>query len=598
MFTTIRQAIYLMGHKQRRRWVALFLLALFTSVLEIIAAALVYSLLGLVASPGGAIKLPIVGDLHSLGGANDRTFLLTLIGVMIGFFVIRAAVSMGAEYVQGRMTNNAAARLSMELTRGYLRLPYAFHLRHNSSSLIRNAHQVPLEVVSNVFNPLIRLMAEVILAIGLLALLVAVSPIGTLLAIGVVGGSTAILMLFVQPRVKRYGRTAHAMHKDTLNALQQSFQGVRDIKILGREKYFSGAYGNSRRQLARMMYTYQVLMQAPRVVIENSLVLFILIFFAITVARGGEQSALATLGLFAYAGMRLQPSLQKIVAAFNSLKFATAPTADIHRDLKTIEEYAVSLNETEPLPFAHDVSLTGVSFAYDGSDSPALKSLDLQIRRGEQIGICGSTGGGKSTLVDLISGLLTPTSGQVTVDGVDIATNVRGWQKNLGVVSQMVFLTDDTLRRNIALGIPDKDIDEAAIQEAVRLAQLESFLDGQPEGLDTVVGERGVRLSGGERQRIAIARALYYRPEVLIFDEGTSALDNATEQELMRALKSLRGNHTILLVAHRLTTVRDADRVLFLEKGLITGIDTYDGLCATNETFRQMAGAAPVAAAS
>jgi ATP-binding cassette subfamily C protein len=325
-------------------------------------------------------------------------------------------------------------------------------------------------------------------------------------------------------------------------------------------------------------------------VIETSLILFILVFFAVTVARGGTQSALATLGLFGYAGLRLQPSLQKIVAAFNSLKFATAPTADVHRDLRIIERNATLASSAPPFPFEREIVLEKVSFAYEGTGSDALASVNLSIRRAEQIGICGPTGGGKTTLVDLISGLLSPDKGRVLVDGTDIATNLRGWQRNLGVVSQMVFLADDTLRRNIALGIPDKEIDEPAVQEAVRLAQLSEFIEALPQGLETVVGERGVRISGGERQRIAIARALYYRPQVLIFDEGTSALDNATEQELMRALTSLRGTHTILLVAHRLSTVRDADRVIFVEGGRVAGIDTYDGLCACNESFREMAG--------
>lgn len=591
MLTTIRQAIYLLGRAQRKRWAILLGLALFTSLLEIAAAGFVYLLLGLVANPGGQVHLPLLGDARALAGdMPERTFLLILIGVMIAFFLIRAAAAMGAEYVMHRMTANTAANLSARLARGYLSLPYAFHLNRNSAELIRNAHQVPLEVVNSVFLPLIRLMAESILTIGMLVLLVTVSPIGTGLAVAVVGGATLVLMLLIQPRIKRFGATAHAMHRDTLGALQQSFQGVRDVTLLGREKFFAEAYGRRRRRLARMLYTYQTIIQSPRFVIETSLILFILVFFAVTVARGGTQSALATLGLFGYAGLRLQPSLQKIVAAFNSLKFATAPTADIHRDLRLIEQNIAESDRSRAFPFQREIRLVNVSFTYQESRSPALLGVDLTIHRGEQVGICGPTGGGKTTLVDLIAGLLAPTEGRVQVDGVDIATNVRGWQRNLGVVSQMVFLTDDTLRRNIALGIPDEQIDETAVREAVRLAQLEGFVESLPEGLDTVVGERGVRLSGGERQRIAIARALYYRPQVLIFDEGTSALDNATEQELMRALRSLRGEHTILLVAHRLTTVRDADRVIFVENGRIAGIDTFDGLCSCNESFRAMAG--------
>jgi ATP-binding cassette, subfamily B, bacterial PglK len=212
------------------------------------------------------------------------------------------------------------------------------------------------------------------------------------------------------------------------------------------------------------------------------------------------------------------------------------------------------------------------------------------IRPGEQVGICGPTGGGKTTLTDVITGLLQPTAGRVTVDGRDLVEFDRNWQANLGIVAQMVFLTDDTLRRNIALGIPDEQIDDDALREAVKLAQLESFVAELPEGLDTTVGERGVRVSGGQRQRIAIARALYRKPEVLIFDEGTSALDNATEAQLMASIEALRGKHTIILVAHRLSTVRHSDRIVFLEHGRMTGTGTYDELRETNVAFREMAG--------
>ena len=193
--------------------------------------------------------------------------------------------------------------------------------------------------------------------------------------------------------------------------------------------------------------------------------------------------------------------------------------------------------------------------------------------------------------MDLIAGLLSPTAGRVTVDGQDIATNTRGWQRNLGMVPQMVFLADDALRRNVAFGVADADVDASALREAIRLAQLDGFIESLPEGLDTVVGERGVRISGGERQRIAIARALYNRPQVLIFDEGTSALDNATEQELMNSLRQFRGTHTILLVAHRLSTVRDADRVIFVEDGRVAGVDTFEGLRRSNDSFRRMSAA-------
>jgi ABC-type multidrug transport system fused ATPase/permease subunit len=300
------------------------------------------------------------------------------------------------------------------------------------------------------------------------------------------------------------------------------------------------------------------------------------------------------LGLFAYVGLKLQPSMQRIVRGINNLKFASAAIDDVHADLVLVEREAPDLAEESPppLPFEREVLVEGVSFAYEGTDRPALKDVDLRIGAGEAIGICGPTGGGKTTLADLITGLLTPTSGRVIVDGVDIREHVRAWHSNLGVVPQMVFLVDDSLRRNIALGLPDKEIDEEAVSEAVHLAQLDEVVAALPQGLDTVVGERGVRISGGQRQRVSIARALYRQPKVLILDEGTAALDNSTEQKLMEALERLRGDHTIILIAHRLSTVRRCDRIVYVDEGRIAGTDTYDGLIRENTAFRRMSSSA------
>jgi ATP-binding cassette, subfamily B, bacterial PglK len=591
LLTTIRQALYLMGRETRRRWWLLLALAVAVSLMEIIAAAMIYMLLGLVANPDGEMNLPLIGDVRELaGGIDERTLLLSLIGIMIAFFIVRGVALIGAEYIQSRVVQQAAARLSTKLVRGYLGLPFTFHLQRNSAELIRNSHQATLDLAGSAFYPLIRISAEAVLVVGILVLLVLVSPLGAAMAVVVVGGTSALLLFIVQPRLKRFGLTAHAMHKETLRSLQQSFDGVRDIKVLGREDVFSNVYSRSRRRLARMLYVRTALYQLPSVAMETALIGFILIFFAVTVARGsGGQDALSILGLFGYAGLRLQPSLKTITGGLNSLKFAAAPTADLHRDLRLIEQQPVQRKSSESFPFEREIRLDGVRFRYDETDCDALADVDVAISRGEQIGICGPTGGGKSTMVDIIVGLLAPTAGRVLVDGRDIASNTGGWQRNLGMVPQMVFLIDDTVTHNIALGVADADVDKTALEEAIHLAQLDDFIGSLPKGLDTVVGEHGVRVSGGQRQRIAIARALYNRPEVLIFDEGTSALDNTTEQELMQSLRQLRGAHTILLVAHRLSTVRDADRVIFVNEGRVAGIDTFEGLRNSNPAFREMA---------
>ncbi len=593
VWTTITQAYDLVGRERPLRWVLLVVLALLVSGVEMVGAALVFTLLALVADPGGEIALPLVGDVRQrFEDVGDDTLLLGVVSVMAVFFVLRAVLKIVAKYVQARVAHNAGARLSTRMFEGYLRWPYPMHLTRTTAELIRNGHEAVKDMVRRVVLPTIRVVAESFIVLGLLVVLVLLAPLATAAAVVVIGGTALVLLLVVQPRLKRLGRVAHRESKVTLSTMQQGLFGIRDIKVLGRERAFAKAYGRSRTRWARSAYLQDAAKHLPNVVFELSLMAFIIGFFAFTILQGdGAQETLSVLGLFAYAGLRMQPSIQLIIQGLNNLKFSAAPLADLHADLRSMTDAPALRRPTRPLPFREELRLERVRFRYERADRDALQDVNLVIRPGEQIGICGPTGGGKTTLTDVITGLLSPTDGHVTVDGHDLAEVEREWQANLGMVAQMVFLTDDTLRNNIALGVPDDEVDHEALREAVRLAQLESFVSDLPEGLDTMMGERGVRVSGGQRQRIAIARALYRRPEVLIFDEGTSALDNATEAQMMAAIERLRGDHTVILVAHRLSTVRDADRIVFLEGGRVTGIGTYDELRGSNAAFRAMSGA-------
>jgi ATP-binding cassette, subfamily B, bacterial PglK len=593
VWTSIKQAYDLVGRERPWRWVLLIGLALLVSGLEIVGAVIVYALLALVADPGGEIGLPLVGDLRSrFDGVAETTLLLWVVAAMAMFFVVRSVVKIAARYVQARVAHNAGARLSSDLYEGYLLWPYSWHLTRTTAELIRNSHEAVQKLVDGVIRPLISIMAEGLLVFAMVLVLLLLAPLATLGVVIVVGGAAALLLFVVQPRMKRLGLVRHQEAQSTLNALQQGLFGIRDVKVLGREETFATVYRRGRGQMARAEYLRDTVTQLPSIVLEMALLGFILAYFAATIRRGGAaQDTFSVLGLFAYAGLRLQPSLQIIVAGLNTLKFSAAPLQDLHDDLATMDRARRPREPTTPLPFTSALTMEGVSFRYERADRDALHDLDLTITPGEQIGICGPTGGGKTTLVDIITGLLPPTTGRVLVDGRDLRDHERAWQAALGIVPQMVFLTDETLRRNIALGVPDEHIDDEAVQEAVRLAQLREFVDQLPDGMETTVGERGVRVSGGQRQRVAIARALYRRPSVLIFDEGTSALDNATEALLMDAIERLRGQHTIILVAHRLSTVRNCDRIVFLEQGRMTGLGTYDDLRSTNAGFRALAGA-------
>jgi ATP-binding cassette, subfamily B, bacterial PglK len=590
LVAVVRQCFQLISHGRRWRWAALILLALVASGLEMFGAALVYALVALVSDPGSSIDLPLVGDLRDLAGDTDeRTLLLSVAVLMAVFFLLRAVAQVSISYVQQRVAHREGARLAKRLIAGYLALPYAFHLQRNTADLIRNVNGAVNNVVNQAFIPIIHVGADLILVLGLLTVMVLVSPAATATAILVVGGSAAVLLVVVQPRLKRLGSVSHRMGRTTLKALQQALHGLRDVKLLGRERAFAHVYAHNRDQLARAQYLHGTAVELPRHVMETALVGFILLFFGFAVAQGlATEQVLSTLGLFAYAGLRLQPSLTRTVRGLNSLKYGTAAIEEVHHEIGLVEGLQPP-GEQPDRPFRSSIEVRDVRFRYEGTETDVLSDIDLTIGRGQTIGIVGSTGSGKTTLVDLLTGLLEPTGGEILVDGRPLSEDVRGWQRNLGVVPQMVFLTDDTLRRNIALGVPDDRIDSEAIEEAIELAQLREFVERLPDGLETSVGERGVRVSGGQRQRVAIARALYRRASILVFDEGTSALDNRTEAELMSALERLRGNHTIILVAHRLSTVRNCDKVVFTSHGRIEGLGSYDELLAGSEQFRALA---------
>lgn len=591
MIRTLHETIQLIERPQRRRWLLLVGIAIVASLFEMVGAVLVFVLVGLISDPNGDIDLPILGNVQELApDAGNDAFLLGLVALIGAFFLLRAVVQVGSSYVQRRVAENAGARLSARLVEGYLLSPYSMHLTRSSGELIRNSHQAVQQVVTQVFVPLISVTAEALMTTGLLVVLIIIAPLATGLAVIVVGGASALVLLIVQPRLKRIGWASHRMQRQTLTALQEAFHGVRDVKILGQEVEFAKRYARIRTRLARANYRRGLWSQLPSTLIELSLLAFILIFFAGSVLlEFGADGTLPILGLFAYVALRLQPSLQKIVKGLNDLRYSAAPLADLVKDLEAVQAHVAATDHVEPLPFEKTILFQNLGFAYEGSERAALSDVDLQIQQGELIGICGPTGSGKTTFVDLMTGLLQPTTGRITVDGHDLRTDWRAWQMNLGVVPQMGFLIDDTLRRNIALGVSDDAVDDEAVLEAIELAQLTDFVSALPEGVDTKVGERGVRISGGQRQRLMIARALYRRPSVLILDEGTSALDTATENELMTAVRRLRERHTIVLVAHRLSTVRASDRVIFIDKGRVAGIGTFDDLAKQNDRFRALA---------
>lgn len=576
------------------KFVLVGVLAVGVSVLEVASAVFVLVLLKLILEPGQVPEIPIIGDPRRFfPGLGYEQLVLWFALIFGGFFVMRAVAFLVQQYALSRVAENTGMLLAHRLVDGYLSMPYEFHLRRNSAELMRNAYDSVEQVVSSVFRPVANLVAQTVLVVALLAVLVVASPLATLAVTVLLGLTVLGTFVVVQPRLKRLGHQRQRAAQSAIRHIQQGLGGLRDIKVLGRERPFSASFRRARAEMAFASMWRTTLAYVPRVSLEVVFLGFVLGVLVFAVSQDAVESVLSTLGLFAYAGMRVQPSLQKIAQGLNNLRFAEAAVDELADDVGLVESYLAERDrgdlDVAPLPFEREIRFDQVTFRYSGAEPSALRGISLTIRHGESVGIAGRTGGGKTTLLDLLCGLLPPSEGRIMVDGVDVAGSIRAWQRNIGVVHQTSFLTDDTLRRNVAFGVPDGQIDDSAVREALRTAELTEFVDGLPEDLDTVVGERGIRLSGGQRQRVTLARALYRRPRLLVLDEGTSALDNATEERVIANLGRLRHEITLVMVAHRLTSIMRCDRIVFLEGGRITGVGSYEELKRENTAFRAMA---------
>jgi ATP-binding cassette, subfamily B, bacterial PglK len=414
-------------------------------------------------------------------------------------------------------------------------------------------------------------------------------------AVVVVGGLLSVPLMLSRRAAARWGRAVQLIDTSVLQTLQQSLGAVKEVKLAGREGFFLGQLGERVPAAARLRLRYLTLGAALRMAVETVFVCGLLLVSLLVTLRHEPSGALPLLGLYAYAGFRVIPSANRIMLYVTELRYSRSWIHDLRADLATLEPAttAAERGDLDAVRFTRTLALEGVSYTYVGEREPVLLGVDLTIVRGESVGIVGSSGAGKSTLVDVLLGLLAPSAGRITVDGRDIRTALRSWQRHIGYVPQEPFLLDDTLRRNVAFGIADAEIDDRRVDSALRLAQLADFVATLSDRLDTLLGERGTRLSGGQRQRVAIARALYYEPEVLVFDEATSALDSPTERELIAALEALHGVKTLVVIAHRLTTVRRCDRLAVLRDGRVTAIGSYDELLARDAGFRELAATAP-----
>ncbi len=575
----------------RGGFVLLALLAM--AGIEVVGVAAVAAFVALMTDPSAASSNRWLAWLVRHVGVSDPNQALLPAGLaLFGIIVVRNAISAFVSWFRLNYLHRLRKTLSTRLLASYLVAPYGFHLRANSTTLLKNLLAETNQLVTTYLYSWLVMIADGVTCVAILALLFYSNALVTLFAVGALGGVALGVLAGSRGLVRRLGAAHRVLNDRQFRTASEALGGIKELKVLGREAHALGAFADAANQFARVTIAFQLLNEIPRYVLEIVVFGGILAMAAVMVAESGSVVAMAsTLALFMVAFYRLLPVTHRMLSSVAGLNFNHAVLADLSAGLRADADAAGALSRRlSPMPFERELELKGVSFSYEGAERPAIAGIDLHIPRGAAIALVGPTGAGKTTLADVILALHRPESGTMRVDGIAIDDgNRRSWQANLGYVPQNIHLADDTIRRNIAFGLGNGEIDDARVKDAARLAAVDGFLENMPQGLETLVGERGVRLSGGQRQRLGIARALYGTARLLVLDEATSSLDGITEAVIEDAIVNLSGKITVVIIAHRLSTVRHCDRIYLLEAGRIAAAGTYGELMDRSETFRAMA---------
>lgn len=594
LIATYRKLFALLDQVERRRFWLLTALLVMVAVAEIMGISAVLMLLNVLSDPQVLQSdgwLATVFDWFGFTGTFSFQIWLS-VGVLVVVMAGLAVKAFGT-YALIRFSTMRGYTVSSRLLTAYLSQPYPWFLDRNSAELANNLLTQVDGLVARVIQPCLRLVSSGLLVLAILCFLMLVDPLVTIFSALVLGLGYGLIYMRFRNRLHRLGEEMMNAFEDRFVVAQEATGGIKDVKVMGLEAGYVRSYAAAAQKAAQSGATMGVMGELPRFILEaitfgTLLGLILLLLFR---NDGNITAIVPTLGVIAFSTMRLLPSLQQIYHSLVAIRGATPVLDTIVQDIAATPARAIlDAPAPKPMPLERSLELAGVSFTYAAAERPTLRGVDLSIRARTTVGIVGGTGAGKTTLVDLILGLLTPDEGVIRVDGTPITDETRrAWQMTLGYVPQSIFLTDDTIASNIAFGVPKDRIDMAGVERAAQAAALHDFvLSDLPQGYQTLVGERGVRLSGGQRQRIGIARALYRDPTLLIMDEATSALDNITERVVMEAVQNIRADKTVILIAHRLSTVKSCDTIFLMDRGRLLAQGSYDELLAGNEVFRRM----------
>lgn len=569
LLKNFRSALFILTRKERITTIYLFFLMLIGMIFELLGVGVIIPAITFLTEGVSNNSSNNYLGLDSISSSLEGLSLLSGVLIIIFIYLIKSMFISYMIWMQTRFSFSVQAKLSDRIFSIYLQQPYNFHLQRNSSQIIRNIVNEVNQYTFTVMLPILTLLTEIIVLAGLLFFLLIIEPIGTLIIVISVGFSALIFYVSTRKKIKSWGERRQFHEGKRIQHIQQGLGSIKDVMLMHRQEYFLNQFEVHNLQTAKMGEFQKTLTQMPRIWLEFICISGALLLVIWLVSNGASNTEIiAILGFFAIAAFRMLPSVSRILAAIQAIRYGI-PIIDILTKELKLEKKLENKLELKPLLFSKNISVKNISFTYPESNEKALENVSITIDKGQSIGIIGKSGSGKSTLIDLILGLLTPESGSISVDNFDINDNLSNWQSQIGYVPQNIYLSDDTLRRNIAFGIKDEFIDEDIIQKSLSDSQLLDFVDSLPHGLETIVGERGVRLSGGQIQRIGIARALYNEPSILVLDEATSSLDSENEKEVIKAIRGISGAKTFIIVTHRLNTVEHCDNIYKLKNGKI-----------------------------
>ncbi len=570
MFSYIQKFFSILSKSQVRASFYLIFLTVLGMLLETLGIGAILPVLSsLTQSPEVSDNFILDAIRDTFNVQSDKSLILLMLFGLFCVYLLKSLFLLFLTFYQAKYIFGIQEKLSYQFFKGYLSENYEFHLSRNSSDLIRNTLSEVTQFTGAISNTL-SIFSESLVLLGITVLLLVVEPLATLIIITAMVLLGSIYLFFTKGKSERWGNERMYHDGKRIQHIQQGISGIKEVKISGREQNFLEIYSTHNSGSANNNRKQSIIVGLPRIFIEfaaiSGIVLFIFIY---TLGQKEIQQIVPLLGLFGLAAFRIMPSINRIVSSMQSVRFTLPILHSLHEELINIRENPLpSHDESDLFNLSSEIELKNISFSYRDSKT-ILEGIDMIIPAGSCVGLIGESGAGKSTLLDLLLGLNKPSSGEILIDGKRLDENLRSWQKGIGYVPQDVFLTDDTLKRNIAFGLEEEDIDNEKITSAIKLAKLDNFVEGLPEKENTTVGERGVRISGGQKQRIGIARALYENPSVLVLDEATSSLDSSTEIEVMSSIRELIGTKTIIIVAHRISTMADSDFLYKIEKGKI-----------------------------